>query len=114
MRIVPPLRGVSCAITAPEPATTATATRLKRLSILYPSCISSLARIPSLLDAACKRNAEMTALPNCLLIVTAEVDASVEADWNRWYDEVHVPDVLACPGVRGGRRYVYSAKAVEW
>lgn len=56
----------------------------------------------------------MTALPNCLLIVTAEVDAEVEADWNRWYDEVHVPDVLACPGVRGGRRYVSSGKAVEW
>ena len=31
----------------------------------------------------------MTTLPNCLLIVTAEVDAAVEADWNRWYDEVH-------------------------
>ncbi|MEA2813650.1 MAG: hypothetical protein QOI93_1347, partial [Rhodospirillaceae bacterium] len=39
----------------------------------------------------------MTALPNCLLIVTAEVDASVEADWNRWYDDVHLPDALACP-----------------
>jgi hypothetical protein len=48
----------------------------------------------------------MNALPKCLLIVTAEVDAAVEADWNRWYDEVHVPDVLACPGVVAGRRYV--------
>jgi hypothetical protein len=57
---------------------------------------------------------KMTSLPNCLLIVTAEVDAAVEADWNRWYDEVHVPDVLACPGVRGGRRYISSGKPVEW
>jgi hypothetical protein len=32
----------------------------------------------------------MTALPDCLLIVTAEVAASVEADWNRWYDDVHL------------------------
>ena len=56
----------------------------------------------------------MTALPNCLLVVTAEVDAAVEADWNRWYDEVHVPDVLACPGVRSGRRYVTSRRPVEW
>jgi hypothetical protein len=47
----------------------------------------------------------MNSLPNCLLIVTAEVDASVEADWNRWYDEVHLPAALACPGVRAGRRY---------
>ena len=47
----------------------------------------------------------MTTLPNCLLIVTAEVDAEVEADWSRWYDEVHLPDALACPGVLSGRRY---------
>jgi hypothetical protein len=44
-------------------------------------------------------------LPNCLLIVTAEVDAEVEAEWSRWYDEVHLPDALACPGVLSGRRY---------
>jgi hypothetical protein len=55
----------------------------------------------------------MSNLANCLLIVTAEVDAAVEAEWNRWYDEVHVPDVLACPGVRAGRRYVSAAPVVE-
>ena len=55
----------------------------------------------------------MTALPDCLLIVTAEVDASVEADWNRWYDDVHLPDALACPGVRAGRRYVSSGEISE-
>ena len=48
----------------------------------------------------------MTALPRCLLIVTAEVDAAVEADWNTWYDNVHRPDALACPGVLRGMRYV--------
>ena len=55
----------------------------------------------------------MSNLASCLLIVTAEVDAAVEAEWNRWYDEVHVPDVLACPGVRAGRRYVSSGQIVE-
>jgi hypothetical protein len=55
----------------------------------------------------------MTTLPDCLLIVTAEVDASVEADWNRWYDEVHLPDALACPGVLRGRRYVTSGEVSE-
>ena len=44
-------------------------------------------------------------LPACLLIVTAEVDSDVEAEWSRWYDEVHLPDALACPGVLSGRRY---------
>ena len=48
----------------------------------------------------------MTGFPKCLLIVTAEVDAAVEADWNRWYDEVHLPDALKCPGVKFGQRYV--------
>jgi hypothetical protein len=55
----------------------------------------------------------MTALPNCLLIVTAEVDASVEAEWNRWYDQVHLPDALACPGVLSGRRYLTSGEISE-
>jgi hypothetical protein len=48
----------------------------------------------------------MTSPARCLLIVTAEVDPAVEADWSRWYDEVHLPDALACPGVLSGRRYV--------
>ena len=43
--------------------------------------------------------------PRYLLIVTAEVDPEQEADWNRWYDTVHLPDALACPGVLSGRRY---------
>lgn len=49
----------------------------------------------------------------CLLIVTAEVDSAVEAEWNRWYDEVHLPDALACPGVLGGRRFVSSGPIVD-
>ena len=38
----------------------------------------------------------MGALSNCLLIVTAEVDKSVEAAWGRWYDDTHLPAALAC------------------
>lgn len=55
----------------------------------------------------------MSKLPGCLLIVTAEVDEAVEAEWNRWYDEVHLPDALACPGVLAGRRYVSSGEISE-
>ncbi len=55
----------------------------------------------------------MSNLPNCLLIVTVEVDQAVEAEWNRWYDEVHLPDALACPGVLAGRRYVSSGEISE-
>jgi hypothetical protein len=56
----------------------------------------------------------MTSAPGeCLLIVTAEVDPAVEAEWNRWYDAVHLPDALQCPGVRSGRRYVSSGAVSE-
>ena len=55
----------------------------------------------------------MSELPGCLLIVTAEVDPAVEVEWNRWYDTVHLPDALRCPGVRSGRRYVSSGDISE-
>ena len=52
-------------------------------------------------------------MPRCLLIVTAEVDAEGEAEWNLWYDTVHLPDALACPGVLCGRRYMQSGEASQ-
>ena len=55
----------------------------------------------------------MSEFPECLLIVTAEVDAAVEAEWTRWYDTVHLPDALRCPGVRRGRRYISSGEISE-
>lgn len=55
----------------------------------------------------------MSEFADCLLIVTAEVDVAVEAEWNRWYDTVHLPDALRCPGVRRGRRYVSSGEISE-
>ena len=36
----------------------------------------------------------MPDLPRYLLIVSAEIDAAVEAAWNKWYDEEHLPDAL--------------------
>ena len=55
----------------------------------------------------------MADFPDCLLIVTVEVDAAVEAEWNHWYDTVHLPDALGCPGVLGGRRYLSSGQISE-
>ena len=48
----------------------------------------------------------MSELPQHLMIVSVRVDASVEADWNRWYDDVHLPEILACPGFEAACRYV--------
>jgi hypothetical protein len=53
----------------------------------------------------------MTDTPSYVLIVTAEIDPSVEAEWNDWYDNVHLPDALACPGVLSGCRYVSQGDA---
>ena len=55
----------------------------------------------------------MEEFPKCLLVVTAEVDPEVEDEWNRWYDTVHVPDVLACPGVRRGQRFATIPAAAQ-
>lgn len=40
-----------------------------------------------------------------LLIVNAEIDPAVEDAWNQWYNDVHLPEALACPGVLAGNRY---------
>jgi len=55
----------------------------------------------------------MNEFPKCLLVVTAEIDPAVEAEWNRWYDSVHLPDALKCPGVLRGRRYVSTGEISE-
>ncbi|MFN0071825.1 MAG: DUF4286 family protein [Chloroflexota bacterium] len=48
----------------------------------------------------------MEAQSRLVYIVTAEVEPDWEADFNRWYDEEHVPNLLTVPGYRSGRRYV--------
>ena len=40
-----------------------------------------------------------------LLLVMVEIPAAIEADFNRLYDTLHLPEVVAVPGVLGGRRY---------
>ena len=41
-----------------------------------------------------------------LLVVTATISPAVEADWNRWYNDVHLPEIAACPGFRSAQRCV--------
>jgi len=37
-------------------------------------------------------------------------------EWNRWYTEVHLPDVVAQPQIRRARRYrvVEDSRPAEW
>jgi hypothetical protein len=40
-----------------------------------------------------------------LRVVTVEIEPSVRDAFASWYETVHVPDVLACPGWLSARRY---------
>lgn len=40
-----------------------------------------------------------------LLVVTVEVDPAREDEFNRWYDEEHIPEKRATPGFRSARRF---------
>ena len=40
-----------------------------------------------------------------LLLVMIGIDPAHEEELNRWYDEEHFPERLACPGFLKGRRF---------
>jgi Domain of unknown function (DUF4286) len=40
-----------------------------------------------------------------LLLVVVDVDPDHEDEFNRWYDEEHIPEKRATPGFRSARRY---------
>lgn len=46
----------------------------------------------------------MTLAP-VILVTTVDVTPGAEEEFNRWYDEEHLPQVLACPGFLSGQRY---------
>jgi hypothetical protein len=43
--------------------------------------------------------------PELVNVVTVDIEPEHADMFNRWYNEVHFPEILACPGWRGGRRY---------
>jgi hypothetical protein len=47
----------------------------------------------------------VTRSPN-IHIVRVDIAPEVEEAFNRWYDTVHVPALLRCPGWLSARRYV--------
>lgn len=40
-----------------------------------------------------------------VMVVLTDVDEALDAEFNEWYDEEHVPERVAVPGVRGARRF---------
>jgi len=46
-----------------------------------------------------------------VLLVYTDVDPEHEEDFNRWYDQVHLPDLLTIEGFLAARRYKLSGPA---
>jgi hypothetical protein len=44
-------------------------------------------------------------VPRHLLLALSNPVEGSDDEFNRWYDEVHVPDVLAVPGICSAQRY---------
>lgn len=40
-----------------------------------------------------------------ILVIPSAAHVGQDDDYNRWYDDVHLADVCAVPGVVSGRRY---------
>ena len=43
--------------------------------------------------------------PEWLNVVTVDIEDAHAGEFNRWYNEVHVPEILGCPGWIANRRY---------
>jgi antibiotic biosynthesis monooxygenase (ABM) superfamily enzyme len=41
-----------------------------------------------------------------ILVVNATIDPSVEREWNHWYNDIHLPEIVECPGFQSAQRYV--------
>jgi hypothetical protein len=48
-----------------------------------------------------------------ILLVFSNCDAEREEEFNRWYDTVHVPDILAIEGFEAARRYKLAGPAIK-
>lgn len=49
-----------------------------------------------------------------LHIVMVDVAEEDEEAFHRWYDETHLPDILACPGWLSARRYRCLEGGPRW
>jgi hypothetical protein len=44
-----------------------------------------------------------------ILVVPSRPVAGLDQEYNRWYDEQHLADICAIPGVKSGRRFQIDA-----
>ena len=53
-------------------------------------------------------------MSRAVLVMMTDVPNELEADFNRWYNDVHLPEVLSLPGVLGGRRFRVRGDGVRY
>jgi hypothetical protein len=41
-----------------------------------------------------------------LMVVDLDLQPEIEEEWNRWYDEIHQPEIVECPGFERATRYI--------
>ena len=49
-----------------------------------------------------------------LLLVMIDIDPAYEEDFNRWYDEEHIPALSAVPGTLLARRFRATDTSKQW
>jgi len=47
------------------------------------------------------------------VVLTHPSSPDVDAEFNKWYDEVHLPDVLSVPGIVGATRYARDSEEAD-
>ena len=43
--------------------------------------------------------------PATILVTSVDIAPGAEEEFNRWYNEQHLPEVMGCPGFRSAARY---------
>lgn len=45
-------------------------------------------------------------LPEWIMAVDLDLEAACEEDFNAWYDQVHLPEIVECEGFVAGTRFI--------
>ena len=40
-----------------------------------------------------------------IMVVNVDIDPEIEAEWDHWYDTIHLPEIVGCPGFIRSTRY---------
>jgi hypothetical protein len=49
-----------------------------------------------------------------MMLMMTDVAPEIELDYHHWYNEVHLPELLALPGVRAARRFRLMGEGIRF